>query len=282
MKTNIHSILAAYIRTISTTDSATGKTVTKYADPTLKQADFSSKDNAAAYKRIMIDCTAAVTAVQLAADCDVNKAADKAAAAIQKAYDFLGKYEGVPSIKATRTDAKRIAAESLGKMRINQADGKYMGGKSAAVAATQRMIERAAYLHLNNLPWPQTVRNESAAKAMQKAAEADKRAAEVAKAKAEAEKKKAAEEKAAAKRGEAFSKKVRKSAKDKAAAATAAKAKATANAVGEVTTLDGKRKAATKAASAPSAAAVAAEKAATAAVLHEIQNNRTAATAATV
>lgn len=258
MKTNIYAILSAYIRTISTTDSATGKTVTKYADPTLKQADFSSKDNAAAYKRIMVDCTAAITAVQLAADCDTNKAADKAAAAIQKAYDFLAKYEGVPAIKATRTDAKHIAAETLGKMRINQADGKYIGGKSAAVAATQRMVERAAYLHLNNQPWPATVRNEAAAKAMQKAAETDKRTAEIEKAKAEAAKKEAAAAKAAAKRGEAFSKKVRKSAKEKAAAATAEKVKA-ANAngvvVGEVSTVDGKVKAAVKKA-APVAAAV--------------------------
>lgn len=268
MKTNVYAILSAYIRTVSTTDSATGKTVTKYADPTLKQADFSSKDNAAAYKRIMVDCTAAVTAVQLAADCDTNKAADKAAAAIQKAYDFLAKYEGVPAIKATRTDAKHIAAETLGKMRINQADGKYIGGKSAAVAATQRMVERAAYLHLNNQPWPATVRNEAAAKAMQKAAEADKRAAEVEKAKAEAAKKEAAAAKAAAKRGEAFAKKVRKSAKDKAAAATSEKIE--------------KRLAPMKAAEAEKAkaeaAAVAAEKTATAAVLHEIQTNVAAAT----
>lgn len=278
MKTNVYAILSAYIRTVSTTDSATGKTVTKYADPTLKQGDFSSKDNAAAYKRMMVYCTAAVTAVQLAADSDVNKVADKAATAIQKVYDFLNKYEGVPSIKATRTDVKHIAAETLGKMRINQTDGKYMGGKSAAVAACQRMIERAAYLHLNNQPWPATVRNEAAAKAMQKAVEDNKRAAEVEKAKAEAAKKEAAAAKAAAKRGEAFSKKVRKSAKDKAAAATAEKAKAAAATVGEVSTIDGKVKAATKTTAAPSAAAVAAEKAATAAVLHEIQNNRTAAT----
>ncbi len=170
----IKTLLAARIREVTTTDSATNESKTTVKAVNLKASDFSDKSEWKAYSRRLLDLSPVMMKAAAAFDSKdeaFTAARKEAVEALQGIVNLLSNVGGFDKFNVQKKDVNYIIRLAYGR-KVDK-EGKKTVVTVKSKSALQTLVEDVIFYHINNMKLPDVTMTLATQTAIAKAQEKD-------------------------------------------------------------------------------------------------------------